>query len=328
MAGIFEGLGTVGAGIAGLVGAGGEGGMKYLRKAKKSWEDLAPSEFDMTSLTAPELQVMGEVDPSYFGGVTPDSYERIAGSPEMRAAQETELRSLQDVSRTGMTDVDRIAARRAQLAMAQTAGQNEKAALARLAARGQLSGGGELAAAAAGGMSDANMAADMGSSLAEQAALRRLQASGQAASLAGQIRGADVSEQAQNADAANRFNELVYGILNNARMQSAQRAFDASKANVGNRQRVADENALNQYRTAESNINRQNQLRGLSFDQNLAKTKGLTGAYGDLGDAADAERTAKLKGIYDIGQGIGTAGDAAVDKLSGGKGIFSLLGIG
>lgn len=326
--GLFSGLGELAGGIASLAGAGGRGGKDEMNRIAYLWDQLQTGGFDMSSLDAPELQMVAEMMPVLREGITPESAPQIAGSPEMRREQLASLAGMRDVATRGTTDVDRLSAQQAQLDAARAGRQQREALLSNLAGRGQLGGGQEIAARLGGLGQQANLQADMGAQLARDAALRRLSAMSEAGSMAGGIRGQDVAQQEANAGLTSRFNELVYGILNNAAAANQQAQQAAQGYNVGMQQDIANLNVGNRYNTALQNLERQNRLRQAEFQQQLAKLQGQTGALQKLGGFNEGRKSAREQGIYDIGGGIGTVADAAIAPFGGLGGIFGAGGGG
>lgn len=302
---IGQGVGSLAGGIANLAGLAGPGGEDKYRDALRVWEKLQTSDFDMRSLSPPELRVVAEVFPALYDAAVPTEMQEIAGSPEAREAQVESLTGMRELGRTGLTDVDRLSNVRAQEAMAQSSRREREAVLRNLAARGQLGGGDELQARLATTGEQANQASDMGARLAEQAALRRVGAMGSAGQMAGQLRAADVGEQTARADVSQRFNELVYGALNRANQQNAAMQQQADMWNAGNVQNIANQNELARYQSQLSDIERQNRLRAGSFGQDVTKAEGQTGALKTLGGYKDQQQANRISGIQGAAEGAG-----------------------
>ena len=315
---LFQGLGELAGGIANLAGAGGRGGKDQMNQIAWLWNILQTPEYDMTALDAPEFSMAAEMTPVTREGVTPTEAPQIAGSPEMRQEQLESLAGMRDVARRGTTDIDRLSSQQAQLDAARAQRGQREAILSNLAARGQLGGGQELAARLGGQAQAANMQADMGAQLARDAALRRLAAMESAGSMAGGIRGQDVAQQESNAGLTSRFNELVYGILNNAAAANQQAQQAAQAYNVGTQQDIAERNVASQYGTALENLTRQNELRQREFQNQLAKLQGQTGALQGQARQNETQKAAREQGIYDIGSGVGGLADSIVGMFTGG----------
>lgn len=300
----FEGLGGAVGGLIGMLTAG-DSGRKQYREAIQAWRALEEADFDLARLTPPQLQVVAEVFPELTNAQVPTTAPTIEDSPELRDAQLRALGGVEDVAGEGMPLVDRIAAQRASEAVMRAGRSGTEAALAELAARGRLSGGDEIAARALQGSYGANLASELGGQLASDAALRRLAAATQAGTMAGSIRGQDVATSAEQANLAQRFNEMVYAILNANEQANAQRAQEASLWNAANRQNVANQNPLLRYQGEEANLNRTNQLLQNLWGQQYAQTQGLTGALQARGDQQAAMDRARAQGWTNIGQGVG-----------------------
>lgn len=317
-------LGSVGGGVGGALGGiiglatAPKGGMDQYRKAVEAWQKLEGSNFDMSALSPPELQLVGQYFPETYDAIVPEGYVLPEAPTAGREGQVSSLGQLQEIAEKGMSPLDRIQADRAAGAVTSASRAGQLDALRNLAARGQLGSGQEIQARLAGGQQANQLAADLGTGVAEASMARRLQAIQGAGAAAGQLRGADEAAAGRSADVINRFRELVAASQNQAAMQGAAARERAQFANVGERQRVADINSQQRYSTALANLERQNALRGQTFGQQLARTEGLSGAYTGYGQARDAARASYIQGVQQIGSGIGqTAGGVAGGGLGG-----------
>jgi hypothetical protein len=307
-AGIGSGVGGVlglGGSIAVLAGAGGKGGKDEYKKALKVWEKLQTSDFDFRALDPPELRVLSEYMPEVYSAVVPEEFQSIQDSPGARDSQVRSLSQLEEIAGEGMPLVDRLQAAEAGRSVSSAAAASQRDSLRRLAARGALSSGDEIQAQVGAGQVGSNLARDLGSDVAQSAALRRLGAIGQAGGAAGQLRGADVDLNTRNAATANRFAELFSSMKTDEARENAAARQAASNANVARRQEVGDTNVLNRYGVGLENLNRQNLLRGSEFGQNLEKTRGLSEAYTGYGLTKDAEKSAKEQALMNLGSGFG-----------------------
>ena len=312
---IGAGIGGAIGGIAVLAGAGGKGGDKYYKQALSVWRKIQDPNFDFRDLTAPELKIFGEVFPEVYEAIVPAEVRQIADSPEMRAAQIQGLGQIQEAGREGLPLVDRIAAQKIQDRMAMEGKRSGDAVIRDLAQRGQLCGGEEVVARMAGGQQAMNMAGQMGADLAQEAALNRIRFAGAGAELAGNIRGQDVSTQAQNANMMNRFNELVANMQTQAARDAAQTRSQAQQYNVGTRQRIGEENIMNRYGTQLENLTRKNQLEQALFGARMSKASGLSEALQRYGLKKDQDKAARERNIQQLGSSIGQVGGGLLGGL-------------
>lgn len=311
--GLGSSIGGLVGGIAVLGGAAGKGGKKEHKQALEIWKQLQTSNFDFSSLSPPELQILAEQTPELYQAVVPEEFKQIA-TGATRANQLTSLAQLEQIGREGLPTEDRLAAQQAAQAVTSAAGASRADALRALAARGQLNSGDEIQAQLAGNQQAANLAANLGTNLAREAAMRRMSGIQAAGQEAGAIRSADESTAAQNAAIANRYAELFSGLKTQEAQQNAAARQAAQNYNVQTRQQTGNANVANAYGTQLENLNRQNALRSQQFTQNLAKTQGLSGAYNALAAYKDALQQQKAQAIQNTGSGAG----GAIGSIAGG----------
>jgi hypothetical protein len=313
-------LAGLGAALGGMIGGSGGGGGAALREAVDAWKKLKTSDFDFSRLTAPELEAVFEIAPALRNVYRPEEAPEIADSPEMRQALTRQLAGLEQVAAEGMPLVDRLQQQRVQESILGSQQRGTQNVLRDLAARGQLTGGTGVQARLAAGQGAMNVASDMGAQLAQQAALRRLGAGGQAAELAGQIRGQDIGLGAARSGQAERFNALTAAILNQGAQDQAMAQERAQQMNALNKQRIADQNAMLKLQQENLNVNRFNQLKQQQFGQQYAQTGGLTGALGKLAGLQEQQRARQARVGGELGGVVGEFGDQVVSGLLAGAG--------
>ena len=305
LGGVGGGLGGAIGNVAILAGAAGKGGAKSYKAALDVWKKLQDPNFDMRSLSAPELQVVGQYFPQVYNAIVPQQAQTISEDPATRAAQMGSLEHLQQYQNTDLPLSEKIAAQNAQASVQDASRRAQQSVMSELAQRGRLGAGDEIQARQGANQQAANLAHGLGSDLTQQSIQARLQANQGAGQLAGQIRGQDLGAVAQNAEIMNRFNEMVANQRNSAAQYGAAARERSQAANIGNAQDVSNQNALNSYNVASQNLNRQNALRGDLFNSQLARTQGTANAYNQYGLAQDAQQAAKAAAIRGIGQGVG-----------------------
>jgi hypothetical protein len=311
------GLGQLGGAIAVLSGAAGDGGEDEYVKAVQAWKQLQTPGFDYRSLSPAQLRLVAEYFPQTYEAVVPPEARLAEDDVGMRDAQSRQVAGLEEVAREGMPLVDRLRATDMQERLAGEASATDQAVRSNLAARGRLGGGTEAVMRSVAGQRSANMARGMGSDLAQAAVARRYQAMLDAGQMAGQARGQSIGLSSRNADAVNRYNEVVSQLRTMAERDAAASRERAQAANTGERQRIADANEVNRYATERDDLNRQNNLRQQNFQNDVTKTSGLAGAYMGLGGARYAEQAGRENAIMQVGQGAGRAIGGAADIATG-----------
>ena len=316
--------GGVGAGIGGgignlllLGGAAGRGGKRYLKDALAVWQMLQDPDFDMRDLDPAQFQIAAEMFPEVFEAQLPGDPSLIADSPLARAQQAESVLGLGEIARTGLPEADRLAAEEAARAVRGAIQGGEESAIRSLRRRGRLGAGQELLARGAGGREATDLASRLGSDLQRMALERRLGALGQYGSAAGALRGQDVGVEQSRADAMNRFKEFAALQRQQAEQYGAGARERAQQYNVGTAQEISNAQAQADYQTALANLQRQNELRQTTFQDQFLKAKGQAGVYSDLYADAEAKQAAKAKQIRGISTGLGGA-------LGGGIGLGAL----
>lgn len=304
---LLDSIGGLIGGIAVAAGAAGKGGKKQHKQALDVWQKLQTSNFDFTALDPPELRILSEAMPEVYEAVIPPEFRQVVDSEIGRAGQLSTLGQFQDVAREGLPIVDRLRAQEAARSVAGASAAGQQAALRNLSARGALSSGDEIQARLAGNQQGTNLARDLGSDLAEQAALRRLAGMEGAGQAAGALRAGDVSVSAQNADIANRFSQIFSQLKTQQAADAAAARERAQAYNVQQTNQTGQANTQNQYNVNLANLQRQNELRAAQFGQNLQKTAGLSGAYNQYANYKDAIMQQRAQGLVSAGQGAGGA---------------------
>lgn len=308
--------GGIGGAIGGLVGmlTAPSGGARYYKQAIAVWQKLQDPNFDTTQLTAPELKIAGEIAPEIFDAQTPGAATQISEDPAVRGMQLQGQARSEQASRQGLLPEERALLGSQLEAGAREGRRADLNVLRNLAMRGAFTQGGseEGALRMIANQNSQRNAAQMGLGAAQVSLQRRDQARQDAFSQAGQIRGQDFTAAQANANLQARFNELVAQQRQEAARFAAEQRAGAQAYNVGTKQRVGEQNALNTYGTAQENINRKNQAQQALFNARATKAQGLAGALGGYGQQRDLERQGYIGGAAQIGSGVGqTVGGAA-----------------
>jgi len=303
--GIGGGIGGGLGGLAVLLGAAGKGGKKHLKAALEVWQMLQEPDFDMSDLTPAQFEIAATMQPEVFEAQTAGDPSLIADSPLARAQQSESIIGLGDIARGGLPEADRLAAEEAARAVRGAIQGGEESAIRSLRRRGRLGAGQELLARGAGGREATDLASRLGSDLQRASLDRRMQALSQYGSAAGVQRGQDVGVEQSQANAMNRFKEFAAMQRQQAGQYGAGARERAQGYNVGTAQDISNRQAGADYQTSLQNLTRQNELRQQTFADQLAKTQGVAGVYGNLYMDAEAKQRAKAEQIQGVGAGLG-----------------------
>lgn len=303
VAGLGEAIGSAVGGIAGLFMGGG--GDEEAEKALQLWLNLQDPTFDFTQLTPAELHFVSQVDPQFYEAVIPEEV-KLAQQGATRQDQMGSLAYLKDVQQTGLTEADRLQAQEAMNAIAREQGRGQQAVMRDLAMRGRMGPGHELAARQLAAQGDIGLQAEMGRGLALDAINRKYNAALDAADLAGQVRYQDESLSAYNANATNRFNELVSQMQTDAAKYAADTQNQTNLRNAEEQQRISDSNQLLAYENQLGNLNRYNQLQQQMYNNQLTQAAGATGQYNQLAGREDAGRSANVQNLATVGGAAGS----------------------
>jgi hypothetical protein len=311
-AGVGGGLGGLFGGIATLAGVGGKGGDEWYRRALSVIEALSTPDFDMASIAPQDWALVAEYFPEVYEAVIPQGPQMVQDSAEGRAAQLQGVSGLSEIAREGMPLVDRLQADQYQQSLLGAFGAQSEQAQEQAQMRGMS---GSYALDQMGDQRAADAAAGYGSDLAIGSANRRLGALSDLGSLGGSLRGQDIQVSGSNADIANRFNEFVAGLQNQAAQYGAGARERAQFGTNQARQGIANRNQQNRQSMQLGDLERQNQLRHLNFQNELARAGLLAEAYSGYGQVKDAQKYAKEQAVAGIGSGIGSIGGGALGGL-------------
>src|SRR3972149_208358 len=218
------GLGAgLGGSIGGLIGMlfAGEGGEKRLKEALRIWNKLETSNFDMRSLSPPEIRIFAEAFPEVADRV-------MVGGPALpeeslvgRGAQLRGLERFETLAREGLPTAQRLAVEESQRQVAGSARSLDEQILQDLAQRGRLGAGDEISARLAGSSAAQNLAATQGRDLAEIRIANMLGGTEAAAGLGGPVRGGGIGLFCRRAPALKRANELASTLGSQAARENA-----------------------------------------------------------------------------------------------------------
>ncbi len=311
---IGQGAGGLVGGLANLFGGSGDDPAQgYLLQSLELLQQIQDPAFDFSDLTAPQLQFIAEVDPQTYEARVPEEVKIIAES-EARASEERALMGLEDIATGGIPLVDRLAEQSAVEAIAGEAGAAQEGVLSDLAGRGRLGGGTEVQARLEADRDLNSLRATIARELAQDRALRRMDAIGASGQLAGQIRGGDIAREAENAAMINRMNQFIGSLQTDAERFAAQQETANRVREAEGRQRVSDVNRLTAYDVDRENIERRNALQEAIKNFQLRRAGHEVSALGDFGTSRRLERASRERNIENI---LGSAG-GLVGGLAGG----------
>lgn len=315
---IGTGLGNFGAGLAGLLGAFGEGGSGELEQALLAWNQLRQPEFNTDSQAAPVLTQGGEYQATPYDAV-------IAGDPSIplesgmgRDAQANALRYFEGVRDRGLPLSDRIAAQDAQRRIMDANTAANQAAMLGAQRRGLGGTGMESALRAAASQQAMELSRGLGADLTQQAIAARQNAAAQAGGLSGAVRSQDLAAAGMSADAWNRYNEMASQLLSQGAFQTAGAQNQAQAANTSRAQQVGDQNAVNQYYANLRNQEYANQMAQQVFGNQVVQTQGRAGALGGLANARYADQAATRDNVLGLARGLGGAVGGVADYFTPG----------
>lgn len=315
-----DALGGLGGAIGGAIGlaTAGDGGKKWLKKIAEIYEKIQTPDFDMRSLSPPELRLLRQYDPELYTAVLPKEVSLAEDSAPGHQAQLGGINYFEGVRDKGLPVETRLATEEAQRAIQDEQQRGQQSIYEGMQARGRLGGGGEIAARLGGDQNAMELARGMGTDLARNEIQTRMDAASQAAGLGSQERAASIDRNVANSDAINRFNEYLSQIGTQQARDNAMAQERANFGNVENTNRIGETNELNRYNNDVGNLERQNDLRERKFGAEMDRAGGLAGAYGGLATAAYNKRAARVANAQSLGQGVGQTAGAAVDILGGG----------
>lgn len=221
----------------------------------------------------------------------PSQMEGVATDPRLKQAQMNALQKLQQIGdEGGMTLEDRGRLSTINNDVNSNLKGNQDAITQNLAARGMSGGMSEMVARQNAAQAAANRASQQGFDVQAAAQKRALDAIMNAGSMGGQMQAQDFSQKAQVAgqqDAVAKFNAQNTQQVrsNNVASQNQAQQWNAESAQGIQNQNTAQNNQAKQYNLG---------LDQKNFENQMAKTNGVAGAYGASGASKDRERDAEM----------------------------------
>jgi len=285
-----------------------KGGQGSLDQAARLWKKLQTPDFDVRSLSPPELQQVAEYFPNIYEAIVQQDVSVAEDSPGMRAAQTGALGQWQNIAQEGLPLAERAVADNYQRDMSQAAQRTQMAVLRNMSERGRLGGGTEMVGRMLANQQSSDLARGYGNDLAQLSVQNRLQALNQVGGLGGQIRGQDIGLSTEQARSQNRFNEWVSALKTGAAQYGAGARERSHFANVGTQQGLADENERARYLNEIRNQEYPNQMAQQGFMNDVTKLQGRTGALTERARGEFAIAEARRQAIQGIGAGVDKGG--------------------
>lgn len=265
-------------------------------------KELILQQFQQAGIYTPELEqdLNDTIAESQVGKIQEDS--------SLRDAQKTALNMMQQRAKVGLSAEDRAALNQVRQQVQQDSQAKQGQILQEMQARGQGGGGAELAAKLQAAQSGADRASAGSDTIMAQAQQRALDALGQSANQATQVRSQDFSNAQAKAQALDERNKFL-----------AQNSINRQSANVQALNQAQQQNLVNKQASANSNVNqaneekrRQVQAQQQQYQDKLAYAAGITGKQGQVADYRGNLATQKAEQQQKMGAGIGgLAGDVA-----------------
>ena len=311
MAGATIAAPIVGGLIGNVMGAGD-------RKAQKKAMKQALAELESVGLP-PDLskeiifqqfQQVGILTPQLEddlnSSIAESEVARIKEDPSLRKAQGEALAMMQQRAKVGLSAEDRAGLNQIRSEVQRDAEAKRQQVLQQMQARGMGGSGASLVAQLQAGQDAQNLASQQSDSVMAQAQQRALQALGQSADMASQVREQDFGvnqARSQALDERNRFlaeNSIARQSRNVSTLNAAQ------LQNLEEQQRIADANIQQANAEKLRQVNEQGGLYDRTLGYKQAKANALTGQAGYYGQ--QAANTAASFG--QMGAGIGSAAGA------------------
>lgn len=274
------------------------------QQALAQFDGISLPDIDSQTMTPELLEFLGNfqaqqegninVDPSLMGGIVID--------PRLEQAQMAALEQLSQIGETGLMSGEKAALNQARRGSAAEAQAKSSQIMDNMARRGMGGSGAELAAQLQNAQSSADRQSQESDRLMQMAQERALNAIGQSASLAGNVRNQSFSEQSAKAKAQDAINQF-----NTANQQGVQQRNVAS-TNAANLRNLGLQQEINNSNVGAKNA-AQAQNKALiqqQFNNKMGLAAAKSGQYGNQAGASDAQagRTANM--WAGIGQGIDT----------------------
>jgi len=239
---------------------------------------------------------------------------KIKEDPELRSAQKQALAALQQRAKVGLSAEDRAALNQVRTEVQRDAEAKRQQVLQQMQARGMGGSGAELIAQLQAGQAATEQASAGSDTLMAQAQQRALQALGQSAGLAGQVRSQDFGTAQAKASALDERNRFLAQNAIARQSANVNRLNQAQQMNLAEQQRIQDVNT----QMANQEQLRQRAEQGNYYDRNLGYAQSKANAQ--MGQASAARQAAQdTQSMWSgIGSGLGKLGAAGYSAYQSG----------
>lgn len=298
--------------------------LKTLRP-DQSWQDLDPKLLGEVAKYSPDIAAFVQEN-------APELIQEAGSATEKRVQREA-LQKYAAMSESGRDVISEAQREQALFESDARAKQRQRALMEAMRRQGQLGSGAALQAQLSQEQAEAVNARQAALQGVQEAEMRRRQALGQAAGLAGQIRGQNLNVESANvgtmnaynqrlANAKNMYNQYASGARNQAQMINQQREMERERYNLG---------LQNQYAMYNRQQREMAKERARQYDANLAskmygirqgaEAKRFDGRRQQMADYASAVTSGIGAGMGAYGlssAGASSLGKAAVDGIARG----------
>lgn len=266
--------------------------------------------FDRSNLDPESVGLLQQFVPEtapYLKEIAPQTVQaNSAGALQGREAQLQSLNMFQKMMQQGYDPQTAMEMSRAQRGASAEAASSRNTAQLESARRGF--GGGQSFIQAGAAQAGQDRMAQMQSQALADAASRRMQAAGQAASLGGNIRGEDINLEQGNIGIINAYNQRMAAAQQDWANQGANVRNAANLRNISEGQRIDELNKNNRYNAAQANQARNNTLAQQRFNNDMGKFTGQTAqaqwaAQNAQNNAAQNNRA--IQAVTDLGANMG-----------------------
>lgn len=277
---IIGGLAALGSGAAGAIAnaSAEERAAMLQEKGAQEWLKVNIPDPEAQRLAIEKFIQQGELSPEMEMGLkaAETEFNNVQVDPRLKASRMRALSALEEQGYGGEQVQDQAARQQALIESGAANRGRQEAVVSDFARRGQLGSGLELSARMDAAQAEGDRLASNSLGLEADRRNRALAALSGAGDLAGDIQSDDysmASDKARAADAINMFNTQN---LQGVGARNVDRRNSAAAANLGEKQRIADQN------TTMSNFQQQynKELQQQNFNNQAQKAAGVAGQYG------------------------------------------------
>lgn len=296
-----------------------ESKLKSLRP-DDSWENINPELLSEAAKFSPDIAAFVQEN-------APELIQEAGSATEKRVQREA-LQKYAAMSESGRDVISEAQREQALFESDARAKQRQRALMDALRRQGQLGSGAALQAQLSQEQAEAVNARQAALQGVQEAEMRRRQALGQAANLAGQIRGQNLNVESANvgtmnaynqrlANAKNMYNQYASNVRNQAQMINQQRELERERYNLGLRNQYAMFNRTQQEaareRARQYDVDRVNRMYDIREGAERNRSAGQMQKIGDYATAINTGIGTGM-GVYSMGMGGGGAGTSSLGQ--------------